>query len=169
MAALIRPDTIGIANNHFLEEGMLDSEAWGRPRNRDQYPGHRGFANYIFDLYYTYLSAGLRIPASAGSANGVLKNPIGYSRSYAFLGNSFTTEAWLAAQKAGRNFVTNGPMLFLNANGERPGAVLPGGDQDNQGRLSGDVAKSAGKGRTDREREGRRIIRPFKGQVAGKG
>lgn len=127
MAALIRPDTIGVANNHFLEEGMLDSEAWGRPRNREQYPGQRGFANYIFDLYYTYLSAGMRIPASAGSANGVLKSPIGYSRSYVFLGNSFSPEVWLSAQKAGRNFVTNGPMLFLTANGERPGAVLPEG------------------------------------------
>jgi hypothetical protein len=125
IAALIRPDTIGVANNHFLEEGMLDSEAWGRPRDREKYPGLRGFANYIFDLYYTYLSAGLRIPASAGSANGVLKNPLGYSRSYVFLGKSFTPEAWLAAQKAGRNFVTNGPMLFLTVNGELPGAVLP--------------------------------------------
>ena len=115
-----------MANNHFLEEGLLDYEAWGRPRDRDKYPGQRGFADYIFDLYYTYLSAGLRIPASAGSANGVLRNPVGYSRSYAFLGYRFTPEAWLAAQKTGRNFVTNGPMLFLTVNGERPGAVLAG-------------------------------------------
>jgi hypothetical protein len=125
MAALIRPDTIGVANNHFLEEGMLDSEAWGRPRDRKRYPGQRGFANYIFDLYYTYLSAGLRVPASAGSANGVLRNPLGYSRSYVYLGSHFTPEGWFAAQKAGRNFVTNGPMLFLTVNGERPGAILP--------------------------------------------
>jgi hypothetical protein len=125
IAALIRPDTIGVANNHFLEEGMLDSEAWGRPRDREKYPGQRGFTNYVFDLYYTYLSAGYRIPASAGSANGVLKNPLGYSRSYVFLGKSFSPEAWIAAQKAGRNFVTNGPMLFLSVNGESPGAVLP--------------------------------------------
>jgi hypothetical protein len=124
IAALIRPDTIGVANNHFLEEGMLDSEAWGRPRDRDKYPGQRGFANYIFDLYYAYLSAGFRIPASAGSANGVLKNPLGYSRSYVFLGKNFTPEKLLHAQRAGRNFVTNGPMLFLTANGDRPGAVL---------------------------------------------
>jgi hypothetical protein len=125
VAALVHPDTIGVANNHFLEEGMLDSEAWGRPRDREEYPGPRGFANYIFDLYYTYLSAGLRIAASAGSANGVLKSPLGYSRSYVYLGSGFTPEAWLAAQRAGKNFVTNGPMLFLTANGERPGAVLP--------------------------------------------
>jgi hypothetical protein len=125
MAALSRPDTIGVANNHFLEEGLLDMEAWGPPRDRAKYPGQAGFANYIFDLYYTYLSAGMRIPASAGSANGVLKSPLGYSRSYVFLGNNFTPESWFAGQKAGRNFVTNGPMLFLKANGEWPGTVLP--------------------------------------------
>jgi hypothetical protein len=125
IAALIRPDTIGVSNNHFLEEGILDSEAWGRPRDKEKYPGQRGFANYIFDLYYTYLSAGLRIPASAGSANGVLKSPLGYSRSYVFLGNTFTPEAWLSGQKAGTNFVTNGPMLFLSVNGKQPGTVLP--------------------------------------------
>ena len=127
IAALVRPDSIGVANNHFLEEGLLDYEAWGRPRDRDKYPGPRGFADYIFDLYYTYLSAGLRIPASGGSANGVLRNPVGYSRSYVFLGDRFTPEAWLAGQKAGRNFVTNGPMLLLTVNGERPGSVLAAG------------------------------------------
>jgi hypothetical protein len=127
MAALVRPDSIGVANNHFLEEGLLDSEAWGRPRDRVKYPGFRGFANYVFDLYYTWLSAGMRIPASAGSANGVLANPLGYSRSYVFLGHRFTPETWFEGQRAGRNFVTNGPMLFLSANGEMPGAVLPAG------------------------------------------
>ncbi|MGH9657042.1 MAG: hypothetical protein ACRD96_00775 [Bryobacteraceae bacterium] len=113
IAALVPPDSIGVALNHFLEEGLLDNEAWGRPRDRARYPGQAGFLQYIFDLYGMYLSAGLRIPASAGSANGVLKNPIGYNRSYVNLGGSFSAEEWMAGQKAGRNFVTNGPMLFL--------------------------------------------------------
>jgi hypothetical protein len=72
-----------------------------------------------------YLSAGLRIPASAGSANGVLRSPLGYSRSYVHLGKRFSAQAWLEGQKAGRNFVTNGPMLFFAVNGQMPGAVLP--------------------------------------------
>jgi hypothetical protein len=127
MAALVPPDTIGVANNHFLEEGMLDSEAWGRPRDRVKYPGFRGFADYTFDLYYLYLSVGLRIPASAGSANGVLKNPLGYSRSYVHLDGPFSPGAWLSGQKAGRNFVTNGPMLFFTVNGRMPGSVVSAG------------------------------------------
>ncbi len=126
IAALVRPDTMGLAINHFLEEGMLDSEAWGRPRDRERYPGQAGFARYVFDLYYRYLNSGFRVPASAGSANGVLKNPLGYSRSYAYLGKDFTPARWLDAQKAGNNFVTNGPMLFLRVRGGGPGTVLPG-------------------------------------------
>ena len=68
VATLMSPDTVGLANNHFLEEGMLDREAWGRPRDSEKYPGQTGFTNYILDLYYIYLNAGFRLPASAGSA-----------------------------------------------------------------------------------------------------
>ncbi len=124
ITALISPDSVGLANNHFMEEGLLATEAWGRPRDRLKYPGNEGFAHYIFDLYYKYLSAGFRLPASAGSANGVLKNPLGYNRSYVLLGEEFSREKWLAGQKAGRNFVTNGPMMFFTANGQGPGGVL---------------------------------------------
>jgi hypothetical protein len=126
ITALSRPDSLGLACNHFMEEGMMDAEAWGRPRDRVKYPGQSGFAQYIFDLYYNYLGAGLRLPASAGSANGVLKNPIGYSRSYVLLDEAYSYEKWLAGQKAGRNFVTNGPMLFLTVDGKPPGSMLPG-------------------------------------------
>lgn len=128
IAALVPPDAVGVAVNHFIEWGVVDTEAWGRPRDRDKYPGARGFAHYIFDLYYYYLNSGRRIPASAGSANGVLHNPLGYNRSYVYLGKRFSYEDWLAGHKAGRNFVTNGPMLFLRVNGKLPGAVIEGSD-----------------------------------------
>ena len=127
VAALIPPDSIGVANNHFFEDGMIADEAWGRPRDMAKYPGFRGFADNIFEIYYTYLSAGFRIAASAGSANGVIKNPAGYNRSYVYLGQDFSPTSWLAAQKAGRNFVTNGPMLFLQADGKMPGDILAPG------------------------------------------
>lgn len=124
IAAIIPPDSIGVAVNHFMEEGLMDSEAWGRPRDKSAYPGQLGFAHYIFDLYYKYLNSGRRLPASAGSANGVLRSPLGYNRSYVFLEGQFSFDRWLEGQRAGRNFVTNGPMLFLMVDGERPGAVL---------------------------------------------
>lgn len=98
--ALEPPDSIGVAVNHFLEDRMMDNEAWGRPRDLARYPGPAGFASYVFDLYYAYLNAGLRVPASAGSANGVIHNPLGYNRSYVHLGSDFSAERWMAAQKA---------------------------------------------------------------------
>jgi hypothetical protein len=119
IAALVPPDSFGVANNHFMEEGVMDNEAWGRPRDKAKYPGPHGFARYIFDLYSSYLNAGFRVPASAGSANGVLRNPVGYNRSYVNLGGRFSYDGWLAGQKAGKNFVTNGPMLFLDVSGDR--------------------------------------------------
>jgi hypothetical protein len=128
MAALMPPDSIGVLNNHFQEESLMANEAWGRPREQSRYPGDDGFTRYILDLYYTYLSAGFRIAASAGSANGVLRSPLGHNRSYVYLGGDFSVQAWLDGQKAGRNFVTNGPMLFVKVDGKPAGATLRAGE-----------------------------------------
>ena len=49
---------------------------------------------------------------------------IGTSRVYAYTGRAFNPDDWFAAVKAGRTFVTTGPMLDLKVNGERPGAEL---------------------------------------------
>jgi hypothetical protein len=119
--ALGRVDSLGIACNHFNRTGLLEGEAWGRPRDRQAYPGPRGFALNVLDLYYRYLNLGHQIPASAGSATGVLANPLGYNRAYVQL-DRFSYDAWFDGLRAGRNFVTNGPMLFATVNGKPPGA-----------------------------------------------
>ena len=140
ITAMSAPDSLGLACNHFMEEGIMDAEAWGRFRDRVRYPGPSGFTQYILDLYYNYLGAGLRRPASAGSANGVLKNPIGYNRSYVLLDEPYSYETWLAGQKAGRNFVTNGPMLFLTVDGKPPGSTLPGATREVSVQVSASAA-----------------------------
>jgi hypothetical protein len=126
MVAIGKPDSIGVAVNHFTEDAVSTRASLARPRDESKYGGPEGFARYIGDLYLSYLSAGFRIPASAGSANGVSRNPLGYNRSYVYLGSKFGYSEWLAGQKAGRNFVTNGPMLEFIAARHRPGAILPG-------------------------------------------
>ncbi|MCC6588357.1 MAG: hypothetical protein IT168_16815 [Bryobacterales bacterium] len=113
--ALNPPDSLGLLHNHFNQYGILDNEAWARPRDMSRYPGYKGFADYVLSLNYRYLNLGFRIPWSAGSASGVLPNPVGYNRIYAHLEGEFTPEKWYAAIKANRHFVTNGPMLFFNA------------------------------------------------------
>ncbi len=109
-------DTIGILNNHIQRESIMDNEAWGKPRDKTQYPGYRGFIENILQQYYHYLNLGIRLPISAGSASGVLKNPVGYNRLYVHLGHNFSYERWFLGMKAGLSFVTNGPMLFFSIN-----------------------------------------------------
>ena len=118
--ALGRVDTIGIACNHFQRTQLMDNEAWGRRRDRKRYAGPAGFARNVFDLYYRYLNLGYQIAASAGSASGVLKNPLGYNRVYVQL-DRFGYAAWFDALRTGRNFVTNGPMLLATVDAKPPG------------------------------------------------
>ncbi|MEZ6089286.1 MAG: CehA/McbA family metallohydrolase, partial [Pirellulaceae bacterium] len=115
--AVAKPDSIGIAHNHMHRGGVLDNEAWGNPRDREQFPGVQGNGLWTQEIYYHILNCGMRIPPSAGSASGVLPNPVGYNRVYVQLGNiAFTRDNWFAALKSGRCFVTNGPLLRVTAN-----------------------------------------------------
>jgi hypothetical protein len=64
------------------------------------------------------------LPPSAGSASGVLPNPVGYNRVYVQLGKEFDHEKWWEGLRAGRSFVTNGPLLRVEANEQLPGHVF---------------------------------------------
>jgi hypothetical protein len=137
--------SIGIANNHMCRSQMYENEAWGRPRDVRRWPNPRGNGYWTQEIYYHALNCGVRIPPSAGSASGVLPNPVGYNRVYALLGNDatgtsgdtrsntagtgsrpvdFDRDAWFRSLAAGRCFVTNGPLLLVTANGHLPGARL---------------------------------------------
>jgi hypothetical protein len=123
-------DTIGLANNHQHRDGMLDNEAWGRPRPSGRFSDPLGNARWSQFIYYQLLNCGLRIPPSAGSASGVLPNPVGYNRVYVHCGNELTWDKWWENLRAGRVVVTNGPML-------RPKVFGPGGPDE--GALPGHV------------------------------
>ncbi len=117
-------DTIGIANNHMNRSKMSESEAWGRPRDAERLPAPLGNGYWTQELYYHILNCGLRIPPSAGSASGVLPNPVGYNRVYVHLDGELTYERWFEGLRAGRSFVTNGPLLRVCAGGQYPGHVF---------------------------------------------
>jgi hypothetical protein len=116
--------SIGLANNHMCRSTMYANEAWGRPRDAARLPPPRGNGFYTQELYYQLLNCGFRIPPSAGSASGVLPNPVGYNRVYVQLDGPFRHDAWWEGLGAGRCFVTNGPLLLAAANGRPPGAVF---------------------------------------------
>jgi hypothetical protein len=117
-------DTIGIAVNHFCRSTMSETEAWGKPRPADRLPPPLGVGYWVQELYYHVLNAGLRIPPSAGSASGVLPNPVGYNRVYVHVDGEPTWEKWWDGLRAGRSFVTNGPLLRVTAGGVLPGHVF---------------------------------------------
>jgi len=117
-------DSIGLANNHMCRDQMYESEAWGKPRDAQRLPAPRGNGFWTQEIYYHLLNCGLRIPPSAGSASGVLPNPVGYNRVYVHCGQRLTWEKWWEGLRAGRSFVSNGPLLRCAANGRLPGHVF---------------------------------------------
>ena len=61
-------------------------EAWGKPRDYDRLPSPHGNGYWSQEIYYHALNTGIRLPPSAGSASGVLPNPLGYNRVWVHLG-----------------------------------------------------------------------------------
>jgi hypothetical protein len=113
-------DSIGIAHNHMHRDGVMPNEAWGRARDKNRFPDLQGNGLWTQEIYYHILNSGLRLPPSAGSASGVLPNPVGYDRMYVHLDGELTYAKWWEAFKAGRIFVSNGPLLRCTANGPAP-------------------------------------------------
>ncbi len=124
-----KADTIGIANNHMCRDWVYDNsktggEAWGRPRDTTRLPSPHGNGLWSQEIYYHALNAGLRIPPSAGSASGVLPNPLGYNRVWVHVGPVFDRDLWWKNLRAGHSFVSNGPLLRCRANDQLPGHVF---------------------------------------------
>jgi hypothetical protein len=117
-------DSVGIAHNHMHRGGVLANEAWGRPRDRQRFPDPQGNGFWTQEIYYHILNTGLRLPPSAGSASGVLPNPVGYDRVYVHLDGDLSYKKWWEGLKGGRVFVSNGPLLRCRANGQLPGHIF---------------------------------------------
>jgi hypothetical protein len=119
-----RIDSIGIAHSHMGRDGVVNDEAWGRPRDKLRYPAPHGNGQWTQQIYYHVLNAGFRIPPSAGSGSGVVPNPVGYNRVYVHVEGDLTVEKWWEGLRAGRVMVTNGPLLRPRVNGQLPGHVF---------------------------------------------
>lgn len=117
-------DAIGVVNNHFHPHAvLLDAEKYGSiERDKAAYKTAAGFAQWMLDLYYSFLNCGFRIPVSAGSASGVMPSWPGYERVYVHLSGPFSYEQWFGDLKNGRSIATNGPLLEVYLDGNPPGA-----------------------------------------------
>ncbi len=63
------------------------------------------------ETFYRYLDIGLKVPFSTGTDWFMHDQTMAYAK----LDGPMTPESWLAAMRAGRTFVTNGPVLELEA------------------------------------------------------
>jgi len=104
-------------------QNLLDSP--GRKWNGDGWGG--SLYERTYKTWYAFMNCGLRIPVAGGTSYGRLSR-LGYNRVYAKVNGPLTVASWADAVKRGDGFVTNGPLLWLKANG-RPcgeGVALDG-------------------------------------------
>jgi hypothetical protein len=83
-------------------------------------------------LWYRLLNCGFRVPATAGTdvfLNRIGSNLPGGDRVYVHVDGPLRYQGWIDGLKAGKSFVTSGPMLTFTANGMGPGAVLKVGEK----------------------------------------
>jgi hypothetical protein len=75
--------------------------------------------------YYGYLNGGYRLPLVGGTDKMSSDVPVGLYRTYAKLEEEgFSYEAWTRAVRAGRTFMTGGPMLRFDIDGLQPGETV---------------------------------------------
>jgi hypothetical protein len=103
-----------------------------------------GFSDHrtTAEVWYRLLNTGFRIPAGAGTdamANfASLHGPVGMNRVFVHSGGRLVYRDWLAALKAGRTFVSNGPLLGFTLSGRSIGdeLVFPAGVHQVMARVS---------------------------------
>jgi len=98
--------------------------------------------NYEHLEYYRYLNCGYRLPLVGGTDKMYSNVPVGLYRTYAQIpdDDEFTYETWSRAVRAGRTFLSGGPMIHLSVNGARIGEA--GYRRNTQGRHRGDTPRS---------------------------
>ncbi len=82
--------------------------------------------NPVLDAWHALLNSGFRVPLVGGSGKRDNRSILGSKRTYARLeqGQEFTYKNWIEAVRAGRTFVSNGPLLFFTVDGQDSGAVI---------------------------------------------
>ncbi|HMF12943.1 MAG TPA: CehA/McbA family metallohydrolase [Gemmataceae bacterium] len=127
---LMQVDLFELANNHcwrteFAFGGWAEREARYMNVEREAKGWTEwGWIDFGFQNYYALLDCGFRLRPTAGTASGVHPVPVGFGRVYVHLADGFTYEKWLRGLNEGRSFVTTGPMLFVQVNGQDPGHVF---------------------------------------------
>ena len=73
-----------------------------------------------YSRYYQLLNCGLKLPASSGTDWWIYD----HNRVFVQVEGAFSYDTWIAGLRAGRTFVSNGPLLEMTVDGKGPGAVI---------------------------------------------
>lgn len=122
-------DVVNVCNNNFARHHFQPRSFYSNLLDVPGFPVYpdtpEGMMRMNTDTYYRLLNCGLRLAAGAGSATGAKTCPVGYNRAYVRTTAETGLPGFLNAWRAGRNFVTDGPMLFLTVNDRlAPGDTL---------------------------------------------
>jgi hypothetical protein len=109
--------------NPYTGKGIPVDVALGRIDSLDLNASYAG----TVPLWYRLLNCGFRLPASAGTdcfLNRITSRLPGGHRVYVQIDGPLTYDAWIEGLRAGRSFVTNGPMLRFAVDNQAIGDVL---------------------------------------------
>jgi len=109
--------------NPYAAKGLPIDVALGKIDTLDINASYAG----TVPIWHRLLNCGFRLPASAGTdcfLNHVYSQLPGGDRVYVHLNGPLSYPAWIAGLKAGRSFVSNGPVLNLSIDVKEPGAVI---------------------------------------------
>ncbi|MBI1900703.1 MAG: CehA/McbA family metallohydrolase [Planctomycetia bacterium] len=132
IAPVMKVDLFELANNHhwrtefaFRTFGEAPPD-WMHVDRDAAGMTELGWTQFGFENYYALLNCGLKMSPTGGTASGVHPVPLGWGRVYVHLdpGKPFSYEDWLAGLKAGRSFVTTGPLLLAQVDGQEAGHVF---------------------------------------------
>lgn len=125
LVPIMKVDLYELANNHiwrtefgYRDYGVQAADYMRVERDAKGWT-ERGWIDYGFQNYYALLNCGFRLRPTAGTASGVHPVPLGFGRVYVRLNEGFSYEAWLRGLNEGRSFVTTGPMLFVQLDGNK--------------------------------------------------
>lgn len=134
-----------LANNHMwrTEHAFTNYVSVAPPYLHPPYGSGKGnerdWTLYTFGMYYTLLNAGFRCVPTAGTASGVHPVPAGFGRVYVHLPQGFSYQNWVAGLRAGRSFVTTGPMLLATVNGRDAGELFHQTNGNEAYRIAGTI------------------------------
>src|SRR5262245_44666369 len=73
-----------------------------------------------YERYYRFLNCGFRLPASSGTDWWIYD----HNRVFVQVEGEFTYDSWIAGLRAGRTFISNGPLVEFTVDDKGPGSVI---------------------------------------------